>query len=253
MRALTQQIKFDLQREVFRNWPFLFFSLLMPAGFYVVFTKVMMSGTKQELHQFAGSYMGSMTVYSLMISAFFGLAMLLQRDRLSGYLARLKQTPAGIVPYYASLAFCFMVMTLLSIGIMAGLAAAVNQVTLHVQQVVVMMGIALLGELPLFGVSLLISQVDRTETLSVISNLLTFPLAIVSGLWWPITLLPKWVQTIGQALPTYRLNHLLAAVIANHKTMRYDWVIIMGWLLLVVVAVGWRELRLERWPLSAKK
>lgn len=251
MKSLVQQFKFDLQREILRNLPFLFFSLLMPAGFYILFTKVMVSGTQREMQQFSGRYMGSMIVYSLIISAFFGLAALLQRDRRSGYLTRLSQTPVGLKAYYCSIALCFMLMTVLSTGLMFVLAIGLNHLTLNLGQMVLMLVVSLIGELPLFVISVLISRVHREETLSVISNLLTFPVAIVSGLWWPLSMLPKWLQVVGKSLPTYRLNHLLNNIVANQSVSGYDWLNIMSWLVIAIVAVVIWNFTLRRWQQSA--
>lgn len=247
MNPFVQQLKFDIQREIIRNLPFLFFSLLMPAGFYILFTKIVMSGTPKEVQQFSGDYMSSMIVYSLIISAFFGLATLLQRDRRSGYLTRLSQTPVGLKAYYCSIAVCFMLMTILSTGLMFALAINLNHLTLQIDQIFLMMIVSLIGELPLFVINLLISRVHREETLSVISNLLTFPVAIVSGLWWPMTMLPNWLQIIGKTLPTYRLNQLLTNIVVNQHSSGYDWIIIIGWLVVALMAVVIRNFTLRWW------
>lgn len=243
MKSLVQQFKFDVQREILRNLPFLFFSLLMPAGFYILFTKVMVSGTQSQMQQFSGRYMGSMIVYSLIISAF----LLLQRDRRSGYLTRLSQTPVGLKAYYGSIAMCFMLMTVLSTGLMFVLAIGLNHVTLNIGQMLLILIVSLIGELPLFVISVLISRVQREETLSVISNLLTFPVAIVSGLWWPLTMLPKWLQVVGKSMPTYRLNHLLNDIVADQSVSVYDWLVIMSWLVIALVAAMIWNLTLRRW------
>lgn len=253
MKPFVQQFKFDVQREILRNLPFLFFSLLMPAGFYILFTKVMVSGSQGEVQQFSGSYMCSMIVYSLIISAFFGLAALLQRDRRSGYLTRLSQTPVGLNAYYCSIALCFMLMTVLSTGIMFALAIGLNHFTLRMGQMLLMILVSLIGELPLFVIGLLISHVEREETLSVISNLLTFPVAIVSGLWWPMTMLPQWLQVVGKSLPTYRLNQLLNNIVANQHSSGYDWLIIASWLAVSVSAVLIQDVTLRRWRYGVKE
>lgn len=42
MIKITKLLKFDVLRLVIRNKSFLFFTLLMPAVFYLLFTKVML-------------------------------------------------------------------------------------------------------------------------------------------------------------------------------------------------------------------
>ncbi|KRL84491.1 ABC-type multidrug transport system, permease component [Lacticaseibacillus pantheris DSM 15945 = JCM 12539 = NBRC 106106] len=250
MKTYANQFAFDIRREVLRNLPFLFFSVLMPAGFYILFTKIMASGTRAEQALLAGNYMGSMVVYSLLISAFFGLAALVQRDRRSGYLERLRQTPVGLRPYYCSIALCFLIMTILSTSIMLGLAVGLNHVSLGIDQVLLIMVVALVGELPLLVIGVLISRIHREETLSVVSNILTFPIAIISGLWWPLTMLPHWLQVIGKLLPTYRLDQLLNDIVVKQPLPGYDWSIVIGWLLIVAALLAVQKVLIGRWQLG---
>lgn len=235
MKIFFEQFQFDFKREILRNQPFLFFSLLMPAGFYVLFTKIMVSGSITEQRQFAGAYMGNMIVYSVIISAFFGMSALLQRDRRSGYLVRLQQTPTGARFYYLSIGACFMLMTILAISIMYVLAIGLNHVSLNLRQMSLILIVSLLGEIPMFIIGVMISHVQREETLSVISNLLTFPMAVVSGLWWPLEMLPTWLQQIGKLLPAYHLSRLLNDIVAIRPVSGYDWFVIMIW---VMIALG---------------
>lgn len=234
MKLFIEQFQFDFKREILRNQPFLFFSLLMPAGFYVLFTKIMTSGSAKELRNFAGTYMGNMIVYSVIISAFFGMSALLQRDRRSGYFLRLQQTPAGARFYYLSIGACFMLMTILAISIMFILAVGLNHVSLNLGQIGLILMVSLLGEIPMFIIGVMISHVQREETLSVISNLLTFPIAVTSGLWWPLAMLPSWLQQIGKLLPTYHLSRLLHDIVAIRPLAGYDWLVITSWILITL-------------------
>ncbi|MFT8502213.1 MAG: ABC transporter permease, partial [Lacticaseibacillus paracasei] len=57
MKTLLAQLAFDGKRLVVRNSSFIFFSLLMPAGFYLLYTKMMISGSATEIKYFNISYM----------------------------------------------------------------------------------------------------------------------------------------------------------------------------------------------------
>jgi len=102
-------------------------------------------------------------------------------------------------------------------------------------------GIAILGQLSTMLLGVLISFVERAETLSVLSNLITFPMAIISGLWWPIGLLPNWLQPIGKLMPTYLINDWLGRVATHGTLLAADilgtgaWMI--GLLFVVIVSV----------------
>ncbi|CJG74913.1 multidrug ABC transporter permease [Streptococcus pneumoniae] len=45
--------------------------------------------------------------------------------------------------------------------------------------------------------------------MSVVGNLLYFGLAVLGGLWMPVSLFPDWMQAIGKRLPSYQLMELL--------------------------------------------
>jgi len=216
MNAWFERFKFDGRRLILRNFSFQFFSIVMPAGFYLLFTKVMVTGNVPD--SFNVKYMGSMIVYSGTINALFGIAAFLQRDREAGVLQWCWLSPAGIRPYYLSIGCWSLLMNMLSVVVLGGIAIGVNGVSLSVAQWGAIAGIAILGQLSTMLLGVLMSFVERTETLSVLSNLITFPMAIISGLWWPIALLPNWLQPIGKLMPTYFINDWLGRV-ATHGTM----------------------------------
>ena len=78
------------------------------------------------------------------------------------------------------------------------------------------------------------------------SNLLTFPMAIISGLWWPITMLPNWLQVIGKQMPTYFVNKLLNQLTSRATVDLTNLVGIVVWFVLgslLVVAMTKHEQR----------
>ena len=99
MKTLLAQLAFDGKRLVVRNSSFIFFSLLMPAGFYLLYTKMMISGSATEIKYFNISYMDQMIVYSILINAFFSIASILKRDRDKGFTTFLRLSPHGTLPY----------------------------------------------------------------------------------------------------------------------------------------------------------
>jgi len=242
MKIVLAQLKFDGRRLILRNFSFQFFSILMPAGFYLLFTKVMVSDTVPV--SFSLRYMASMIVYSGTINALFGIALILMHDREKGLLQWYQLTPSGVQPYYLSVGFWSMVMNGIAIVVLGMLAVVVNHVSLTLGQWLAVAGVALVGQIPTLLMGVAISFLNRPETLSVVSNLITFPMAIVSGLWWPMSMLPSWLQSIGKLMPTYFVNNWLGAV-ATHATLKTTNLIgVSAWIgvLLVLVILETRQL-----------
>lgn len=231
MKRLRTELLFDGRRLIMRNGSFLFFALLMPAGFYLLFTKVMIQAPAAELHAFAKTYLGSMVVYSGAISALFSMANVMQQDRQQGFVAMLRLSSAGLTCYAVSLVFWALAMNLASLVLVGGLATVVNQVQLRVSQWVGMGLLSMLGEAPLLGLAALIARVPRPETLSLLSNFITFPLAIISGLWWPLTMLPTWAQHIGKVMPTYLIDQLMGATMNGGTLNTSAFIGVVLWLL----------------------
>ncbi|VDG19597.1 ABC transporter permease [Lactiplantibacillus mudanjiangensis] len=242
---MNAQLVFDGKRLILRNFSFQFFSILMPAGFYLLFTKVMTSGTVPA--SFNAQYMGSMIVYSGTISAIFGLAAMLLHDREEGLLQWLQLTPGGLKAYYGSIGFWTLVMNAISVLVMGILAVVVNQVNLSIWQWLGVLLTALIGQLPVILLGVMLSFLNRAETLSVISNLVTFPMAIISGLWWPMSILPSWLRPIGKTMPTYFVNDLLGQITTHGTLKATDIMGIGAWIIgLALVALVVTQQLLKR-------
>jgi ABC-2 type transport system permease protein len=230
MSKLINQIKFDGKRLILRNSTFVFFSLMMPSFFYILFTKVMVIGNAKQIEVFNATYMGSMMVYSMLISSLMGISTFLARDRDQGFLTFLRITNQNLSRYYISVGFLSSLMNFITMGVVGLVAIVVNQVSLDLMQWLAIVGLILIGQLPILLVGMLISLFKRQETLSIVCNLIAFPTAIVSGLWWPIQLLPTWLQKIGRHLPTYYLNHMIGQVVNNVKISGYDLIGLVIWI-----------------------
>ena len=98
MKSLKTQLAFDGKRLILRNFSYIFFSLLMPAGLYSLFTKVMSVGSSPQMKLFYVTYMDSMIVYSILISALFGIAAIFKRDRDQGLVTFLSLSAYGTLP-----------------------------------------------------------------------------------------------------------------------------------------------------------
>lgn len=238
MKIFLGQLKFDINRIFIRNFSFLFFSLLMPAGFYLLFTKVMITGTGTEVQKFQLTYMGSMIIYSGIISAIFGIASLLKIDRDKGFLCFLQLTPHKTKYYYFSIYMLIILLNLVAIIVLQMIAVVFNGVKINFTQVLQCMLIVVIGQLPMVLLGTCLSYLKKQETLNVVSNVIVFPLAIVSGLWWPLSVMPTWLQKIGQVMPTFFANDLLSEVLLGEKLKLTNLIGMIIWIVLGLIGVA---------------
>lgn len=248
MNKLITQIRFDGRRLVLRNTSFVFFSLLMPTMFYILFTKVMVvTNDPVEMKIFSLNYMGSMIVYSILITALMNIANFLMRDREQGFLTFMKIGHKNLKFYYMSMCTWSIIMNMMTVVVLGGVAIVLNKVSMEPMQWVLLGGVVIIGQIPLMLLGIALSFLQRQETLSVLCNLITFPTAIVSGLWWPIDLLPKWLQAIGEKLPTYFLNDIISNVVTQSKFNVVDfeglgiWIVGLGVIVVGIIKLSQRK------------
>lgn len=246
MKIFWQQLKFDSKRLVFRNFSFVFFSVLLPALFYILYTKVLIWGSATQVLAFAKTYLGSMIVYSFLISACFGLAQLLKSDYDHKYLVWLLLMPRGLIPYYFSITLIMISINVFSLGFLGLCAFIVHGISFTLHQWLLLLGVLMITQLPSLILGYAMSFIKRRETLSILSNLIVFPLAVISGLWWPIEALPKWLQPIGQIMPTYYANQWFNCVMFKQPLAGHYLLGILVWIIIGLILVGGVRLIIKR-------
>ncbi|HAR56002.1 MAG TPA: ABC transporter permease [Idiomarina baltica] len=83
-----------------------------------------------------------------------------------------------------------------------------------------------LGTLPFAALGMLIGALVADRAAAGVVNLIYLPMALLSGLWFPLFLMPDWVQWIAYGLPSYHLVQLGYAVIGKGDEVSWYWHII---------------------------
>ncbi|MEU9127572.1 ABC transporter permease [Kitasatospora sp. NPDC048540] len=197
----------DELRAIVREPTSLFFSILMPVGFFVLFNLLYGHDTTQGIS--AGTAMvATFGTYGVITVAALQPGIGVAQDRDLGWL-RMKRVSA--VPIGISLGAKAMAALLYGVGVLLlmGVAAAAFG-TLHAS-VWAMLRVALvllLGTVPFTLISVAVGLRFRTNATIALLNALLFPLAVLSGLWIPIQFLPHVMRQIAKFLPTYHLAQL---------------------------------------------
>lgn len=246
MNALIIQTKTDLNRSLFRSKPFIFFSLGMPVGFYLLFTKVFNMGVPEEyLAVFYKDSMIQMATYSVMISSLFSFSMTLIEDRKQGVKQFLRLSPLPERSYYLSKILTqFLINTLLLVVIFI-VGHFVNGVQMDFGAWVFSALWILYGCLPIVALATIVSLVKDPNTASVLNNMILMPLAIISGLWWPIDMFPEVVQKMATGLPTYYAaqgaKQLAAGQLPDSKGILIIFIYFVGIMVLSIYLNGRKE------------
>jgi ABC-2 type transport system permease protein len=204
-------VRLELGRVV-RNRRYVLFGVAFPTVFYLLYTGVLSGAAAPNDTPIDGTtwgayFMVSMATYGAIVAAIGGATVIAQ-DRASGWTRQLHVTPLPPTAYVLGKLIVSYVVTVPAIAAVMLAAILVNHVTLSVAtglEVLVVLG---LGALPFAAIGLLIGYVfgpDGAQGASIITFL---SLAILGGLWAPISSLPDTVATIGRMLPSFHLAEL---------------------------------------------
>lgn len=232
MNAFTNQVKTNIIRIIVRNPRFMAFDIGVRALFYILFTKVMNQGLPAS---FEKTYLVSMAIYATLLSSIITVANTVLSDKEQAYIRFIDVSPVSRNTYYASMGMVLLILTMVEIAVIELIAKLYIGVSMSVINWLVILTVVTIASIPLmiFGVSL--SFVGSNTIVNLMVNLIVFPAAILSGLWWPLSMMPTWSQTIGKLLPTYQTSVIVNDVM---KQTAVPLKMIGGELVWLVLAIG---------------
>ena len=145
---------------------------------------------------------------NMMFSCLFGVGYVIVRYRKASVLKRLKATPLQPIEFILAQIFSrlFIVVTLTSgVFIATNLMFDFYMLGSYFNLLI----IAFVGGLCLISLGLLIASRSRSEELiGGLLNMATWPMMILSGVWFSLEGAPQWLQNLSQAFP---LTHVVDA------------------------------------------
>ena len=145
---------------------------------------------------------------NMMFSCLFGVGYVVLRYRKSGFLKRLHATPLSAFEFLSAqvLSRLLLILTVTAI-LYAGIGAVIG---FHsVGSVPLLILLAVLGALSMIALGLTIAaRFSSEELVGGLLNVLTWPMMLLSGIWFSLEGSPRWVQWVAHAFP---LTHVLDA------------------------------------------
>jgi ABC-type multidrug transport system permease subunit len=145
---------------------------------------------------------------NMMFSCLFGVGYVVLRYRKNGFLKRLHATPLTAFEFLSAqvlsrLGLILFVTTVLYCGI---------GTVIHFQpagNLALLLLLAVLGALSMIALGLTIAaSISSEELVGGLLNLLTWPMMLISGIWFSLEGSPRWVQWVAHIFP---LTHILDA------------------------------------------
>lgn len=233
MSIFINQCKIEFLR-MFRNPYYIFWSLLMPIVFYIIFTKVVNTGAPDQ-GVWNAHFLMSVAAFSVMGSAIMTLGIRMVQERSEGWTNFMKVTPLSGMVYFAAKMLGQTVVHVFSIIIIFIAGVLLNRVTLSVYEWMMSGLWILLGSLPFLGLGVLVGTMKRVDTAAGVSNVVYMVLAITGGMWMPMEVLPKTIQNIGAWLPAYNYGNGAWEIIRGQTPEFRNIVILAAYLILFMV------------------
>ncbi|RDS85113.1 ABC transporter permease [Dyella monticola] len=208
--------------------------LLFPTMFYLLFGIVM---GKSEGADAARYLLVSYGVFGVMSPGLFGFGVSLALERDGGLLTYKRALPMPPGAYLLGKMLMAMAAAAVVILLLLGMGLALGHLALSLQQMGLMLLTGTLGVLPFCALGMLVGTLIKGQGAPGMLNLVYLPMSFLSGLWIPITMLPKVLQQLAPIWPSYHLDQIgLAAVGLQHGGMAKHVVILMGFAAVFFIA-----------------
>lgn len=233
MKVLRLQCKAEILR-VLRNPYFVFWSLLMPIVFYFIFTKVVNTGAPDKA-EWQAHYLMSMTAFSVMGSSIMTLGIRMVQERQQGWATFMRLTPLSDTVYFFAQMMGQTVIHLFSIIVIFTVGALINGVSLTALEWISSGAWILIASIPFLALGTLIGLMRRVETAAGVSNVVYMAMAVAGGMWMPLEIMPKIMQTIGKWLPSYNFGSGAWAIVQGDAPEWRNILILIAYLVLFML------------------
>lgn len=233
-------LRFEIARMV-RNRRYLFFTIGMPALFYLVFSQTGSNADAKIDGTTWGTYfMVSMAAFGALTAGFNAGGPRLAGERVSGWVRQLRITPLPGWAYVAVKVLTGVLMALPAIVVISAIAALDNHVSLApttwLQTVLALWA----ASIPFAALGVMFGFLINSETANPIMGIAMFLLAFFGGMFTPVQALPHTMATIAKFLPTYYAGSIGWALVAGQAPAMAHVAALAGFTALFSLVVLWR-------------
>jgi ABC-2 type transport system permease protein len=209
-----------------RNPSFMLPIMLFPAMFYLLFGVLMARSNGADAARYL---LASYGVFGVMSPGLFGFGVSLALERDSGLLTLKRALPMPPGAYLLGKMVMAMAAAAGVVVLLLLMAFSLGHVTLGAAQVGALLVVGVLGVLPFCALGMFVGTVFKGQGAPGVLQLVYLPMSFMSGLWFPLPMLPKFLQQIAPIWPSYHLDMLaLAAVGMNQGPLLGHALVLLG-------------------------
>ncbi|HET7436792.1 MAG TPA: ABC transporter permease [Thermoanaerobaculia bacterium] len=186
-------------------------TLAFPVLFYLFFGVAF--GSRNGSTETAKYLLATYGAFGVMGACLFGFGVTVANERGLGWLQVKRTTPMPVSAYFVAKTVMAMLFSAIIVLLLFTTGTLLGHVQITFAQMASMFAILIPGSIVFCAIGLTIGCFASSNAAPAIVNLIYLPLSFLSGLWVPIWMLPKPLQTVAFCLPPYHLAQLALRVI----------------------------------------
>lgn len=188
---------------------------------------------------------------SIMQMAVFSVAFVFTDYKEKGILKRLLATPMKPQDFVASQVITRLIVAVTQAAILLIAGMLIFKTHIYGNPLLILLTV-LLGGIMFLGLGFTISGLSKTvEAVPAIANIIIFPMLFLSGIFFPMSSMPGWLQSVVQYLPLQPFAHAMREIVGNgagFSAIKGDLAWVTGWAIafvaLAVITFRWEEKRM---------
>jgi ABC-2 type transport system permease protein len=221
-RSLALETRYELLK-LWRLPIFAIMTLAFPLAFYLMFGVALAGSRAVGGRNVALPMLATYGAFGVIGAALFSFGVGVAVERAQGWLLVKRATPMRPLVYVlgkvgASMGFCALIVASLALA-----ATVLGGVRLSPGQWTSLAASLIAGSIPFCALGLAIGFAAGPNSAPAFVNVLHLPAAFASGLWMPLEMLPRGVQSVAPWLPQYHLGQLALSLIGQSRDPRPLW------------------------------
>ena len=201
---------------------------------------------KSQTYKYIDFLIPGLVGFSVLTSPMFSLVNISSEYKKTKLFKQLSLTPLTKTEWLTSKIIWYVVLGMISFVLMTQVGAVLFGA--HLEYTVWVVPFLIVGPLLFVSLGMLVGMFSKSvESAAVVGNLITFPMMFLSGTFFPVSLMPTYLQNIAHVLPLFYLIDGLNQVMVytNLSQAIFDLELVLGLsaivFVLAVVFFKWRE------------
>ena len=234
LSLFAKETKYEFLK-LFRTRTFSLAVVGFPVMFYLIFG-IANRGAHQGQVDISKYLLAGYACSGMVSAALFGIGVGLASERSAGWLELKRASPMPPLGYLLAKCITAQAFGMMVVAVLMALGMAFGGVHLQLREGTLLFLMPLVAAIPFAAMSLLIALVVPANAASGIVNLIYMPMAVLSGLWLPLRMLPHWMQTFAPVLPAYHLSQITLGIFGyqDASSMTGHWFGLLGFTLLAL-------------------